>query len=88
MSRVAGGARGGKWPSLALHVQSGSGLPTEAPWINGGVARAGESLGVATPVNAALARLVDEVAASPERRAWFRGRPDRLVAEVNTTPRG
>lgn len=88
MGRAVRGARGGKWPSLALHVQAGWGLPTEAPWLNGGVAGAGSQLGVAAPVNAALARLVDEVASDPERRAWFRGRPDRLVAEVDAVSRG
>ncbi len=82
MSRVAGGARGGKWPSLAIHVRSGRGLPTEAPWLNGAVARTGESVAAPAPVNGVLARLVDEVASDAERRRWFRGRPDRLLAEV------
>ena len=88
MARAVRGARGGKWPSLALHVQAGWGVPTEAPWLNGGVALAGSRLNVGAPVNATLARLVDEVASNPERRAWFRGRPDRLVAEVNAASRG
>lgn len=87
MARVVGGARAGKSPSLRLHVQSAppdgpSVEPTEVAWMNGAVARAGERAGVATPVNALLAALVDEVAADPQRRAWFRGHPERLLAEL------
>ena len=77
LRRVVGSARGGKDPSLRGAVQAGP--PTEAGWLNGSVARAGASLGVPTPVNDALARLADEAAADPERRAWFRQRPDRLL---------
>ena len=79
VSRAIAGARGGKSPSLRLHVRGGGSGPTEAPWLNGAVAAAGARLGVPTPVNALLAALTDEVAASPERAAWFAGRPDRLA---------
>jgi hypothetical protein len=50
--------------------------------MNGAIARAGAGAGVATPVNARLAALVDEVAAHPARRAWFRGHPERLLGEL------
>ena len=50
--------------------------------MNGAVAEAGARVGVATPVNACLARLVDEIAADPARRAWFGGHPERLLAEL------
>jgi 2-dehydropantoate 2-reductase len=87
MTRIVGGARAGKSPSLRLHVRSAApGAPcaeqTEVEWMNGAVARAGTELGVAAPVNARLAALVEEVAARPDRRAWFGGRPDRLLAAV------
>jgi hypothetical protein len=49
--------------------------------MNGAVARAGERIGVRTPINARLAGLVEEVATDPGRRAWFRANPERLVAE-------
>ena len=77
LRRVVGSARGGKDPSLRGAVQLGG--PTEAGWLNGAVARAGTQLGVATPVNSALASLVEQAAADPVRRAWFRHRPDRLL---------
>ncbi len=77
LGRFVGGARGGKDPSLRAAV--GAGGPTEVAWLNGAVATAGAAAGVDTPVNAALARLVDEAAGDPARRDWFRGRPDRLL---------
>jgi len=44
--------------------------------------RRAAELGLAAPVNAVLARLVAEVMERPDRRAWFRERPDRLLAEL------
>ncbi|MGZ6269139.1 MAG: ketopantoate reductase family protein [Candidatus Limnocylindrales bacterium] len=85
MVRVVGRARAGKLPSLRAHVRAGGG-PSEAPWLNGAVARAGREAGVATPVNAGLAQLLDEVAGSADRRAWFRERPDRLLAALGAGP--
>jgi 2-dehydropantoate 2-reductase len=83
VSRAIAGARGGKSPSLRLHVRrDAAGVPTEAPWLNGAVAAAGLRAGVPVPVNACLAAVVDEVAADPERALWYRGRPDRLAAAV------
>ena len=81
LRRVVAGARGGKDPSLRIHVTTGSG-PSEVHWLNGAVVRAANRLGLMAPVNRRLTELVDEVATDPERRAWFRGRPDRLVEAV------
>lgn len=81
MRRVVGGARGGKDPSLRIHVTSGSG-PSEVHWLNGAVDRAANRLGLQAPVNRRLTELVDEVAADPDRRAWFKGRPDRLIEAI------
>jgi hypothetical protein len=39
-------------------------------------------VGVAAPLNRALAGLVDEVAGSPSRAAWFASRPDRLASAL------
>ena len=81
IGRVVAGARGGKSPSLRLHAGSSPG-PTEVQWLNGAVAREAERMGGRAPVNAALAEIVAEVVADPDRRAWFRDRPDRLVAAI------
>jgi 2-dehydropantoate 2-reductase len=77
LSRVVGSARGGKDPSLRAAIERGG--TSEVGWLNGAVARAAKDLGIAAPVNDALAGLVEEATADPERRAWFRGRPDRLL---------
>ncbi|HET7828759.1 MAG TPA: 2-dehydropantoate 2-reductase [Candidatus Limnocylindrales bacterium] len=82
VARGIAGARGGKSPSLRLHVRGGGSGPTEVAWLNGAVAAAGAAEGVPTPVNAALAGLVQEVAADPDRAAWFKGEPARLVEAV------
>lgn len=82
MRRVVGGARGGKAPSLLLHLRAGGG-PSESPWLNGGVARAGASAGVPTPVNAALAALVEAAAVDPSAWDRTRGRPGALLALLN-----
>lgn len=81
LGRVVSGARGGKSPSLRAHV-AGSDGPSEVAWLNGAVVAAGARCGIATPVNQVLAALVDEVATDPDRRAWFRGRGDRLRAAI------
>jgi 2-dehydropantoate 2-reductase len=87
-TRVVGGARGSKLPSLRLHMRSLGTAPamepTEVAWLNGAVARYGRQLGVPTPVNARLAELVEDVAAHPDRREWLRHRPERLLAEIAT----
>lgn len=92
LTRVVGGARAGKMPSLRLHLQSAPAdgpcaEQTEVAWMNGAVARMGSEAGVATPINARLAALVDEVATDPTRRAWFRGHPERLLADLAGTGR-
>ena len=87
VARAVAGARGGKLPSLRLHVRgggAGSGVPptdgpTEARWLNGAVAEAGARSGVPALVNAGLAALVDACATDPGRAAFFAGRPDRLA---------
>lgn len=79
---VAGSARGGKAPSLRGHVAASGPGPSEVAWLNGAVAERARSVGLEAPVNRRLSALVEEVLADPERRAWFRGRPDRLVAAL------
>jgi len=88
VSRAIGKARGGKPPSLRLHVRGEAPGPTEADWLNGAVARAGAKLGIPTPVNAGLAALVDEAAIDPARADWFAGRPDRLCEALEARGRG
>lgn len=86
VTRVVGGARGSKLPSLRLHIralgESAATEPTEVGWMNGAIALRARDLGLAAPVNARLAELVAEVAAEPEKRSYLRHRPDRFLAEM------
>jgi 2-dehydropantoate 2-reductase len=85
LPRFVGGARGGKPPSLRGHVQGrgdGDAGRSEVEWLNGAVVEHGRRIGVATPVNAALVALVQEVGRDPGRRAWFRGEPSRVAEAV------
>jgi 2-dehydropantoate 2-reductase len=81
LRRVIGGARGGKLPSLALHVRAEAG-PTEGPWMYGAVAAAARAKGVPAPVNETLARLLEEVALDPVRRAALRGNRTAFLAAI------
>jgi 2-dehydropantoate 2-reductase len=81
MARVVAMGRGGKSPSLRRHLQHGGG-PSEVDWLNGAVAATARRLGLPAPVNAGLAELVSECSRDAERWAWFRGRPERLLAAL------
>ncbi|MFH1475290.1 MAG: 2-dehydropantoate 2-reductase [Chloroflexota bacterium] len=87
LARIVGGARGGKSPSLRLHLRGGAGGPSEVAWLNGAVGRAGAALGVPTPVNDALAELVDAAAVDPDLAATLAAEPARIVDLVARPPR-
>jgi 2-dehydropantoate 2-reductase len=82
LRRVVVGARGGKSPSLRLHLRGGAEGPSEVAWLNGAVARAGAAQGVPVPVNAALAWLVDAATVDPVLAADLAADPARIVAAV------
>jgi 2-dehydropantoate 2-reductase len=91
VARAIGGARGGKSPSLRLHLRGGGTGPSEVRWLNGAVAATGARLDLRVPVNSTLAALVEAASADPERAAWWRGRPDRLrdaIDDAAAGPRG
>ena len=82
LRRVVVGARGGKSPSLRLHLRGGAEGPSEVAWLNGAVARAGAAHGTPAPVNAALAWLVDAATVDPVLAADLAADPARIVAAV------
>lgn len=55
---------------------------SEIPILNGAVAEAAARLGLPAPVNAAFSDLTQELLVDPERREWFRGHPERLIASM------
>jgi 2-dehydropantoate 2-reductase len=79
-------ARGSKPPSLLLDLRARKGR-TEVEALNGAIAAAGAAHGVPTPVNAAYARLVAEIARDPALGAAYRERPGALLAAVEAEER-
>ncbi len=79
--RVAG-ARGTKPPSLLLDLRAGK-PHTEVDYLNGAVSCAARDHGVAAPVNAVYARVLEDIAHMPQLWAKYRERPDTLAAEVD-----
>ncbi len=80
VSAVTSG-RGDKMPSFQIDLTSGKGK-SEVIYHNGAVAAAGQSMGVATPVNAALNDILLKLAREELDWREFDGRPQRLLAEV------
>jgi 2-dehydropantoate 2-reductase len=81
LGRRIASARGGRSPGMRADMQRGR---SEIADFNGAVARAGERLGVPTPVNRALTALTEDLAAHPGHRESFRGNPKGLVAWIQT----
>jgi 2-dehydropantoate 2-reductase len=77
--RMARG-RGGKPPTLRGDVQSGG--PSENQFLNGATVDLASRVGVKTPVNAALAELVDDVQESPVERNRFHENPEAMIAAL------
>lgn len=87
LAPIVARARGGKAPSLRLHLDAGRG-PSEVRWLNGAVVRAGTAAGIPTPVNAALAALVEAAVADPGVRGRLGGDPERLLAAIERAAHG
>ena len=81
LARRIAGARGSKAPSLLLDLRAMRNR-TEIEYLNGAVARAARTVGVAAPVNTVFARTVSDIAHMPQLWAKYRERPDALVADV------
>jgi len=74
---VAGG-RAEKLPSLLIELNRNSGQ-SEVDDLNGAVARAGQEVGVPTPVNATLAATVNLLTIMPSQRGAWHHNADRLI---------
>lgn len=74
--------RGDKMPSFHIDLATGKGR-SEVAFHNGAIAAAGRAAGVPTPVNAALNETLLRLTNGTADRAYFDGRPDRLLAVVD-----
>jgi 2-dehydropantoate 2-reductase len=73
--------RGEKMPSLYGDVERGN-VRTEAAWLYGAIAAAGDAINLETPVNRRLLRLMQAVLVNDRLRQAFRDSPDRLIRNV------
>ncbi len=79
---VAGG-RGDKPPSLLVDMRSGR-TQSEIDELNGAIVQAGKTIGMKTPVNAALVGIVHDLLERKADRAEWRHNIDQLVKLTGT----
>lgn len=78
LRRALGRGRGDKMPSLWHDLERGR-HQNEVTVLNGAVAREGERLGVAVPVNRTLTNVLLDLAEGRADREIYRGKPDALL---------
>ncbi len=79
MQPMAAAGRGDKPPSLLIDLRSGR-TKSEIDELNGAVVRAGQAIGVKTPINAALVNTLHDLLSGKVDRAEWRRNVDRLIA--------
>lgn len=77
MRAQVGRGRGGKMPSLYLDLEKGK-RKSEVEWYNGAIAKAGQEVGVSTPINKMLNNVLMEIVHKPDRWDFWRGDTLRL----------
>lgn len=80
-TRLLGGSRGHKMPSLHIDLHAGRGR-SEVGFLHGAVVRHGAEVGLPTPVNAALTAVLEGLTAGTEDVEAFRHRPEALLARL------
>ena len=81
MQKALGSGRGGKRPSFHIDLHSGRGV-TEVEALNGAVARFGARLGVPTPVNQALTKILTALARGKSPAEKWQRNPKALIRTV------
>jgi 2-dehydropantoate 2-reductase len=75
------GGRGSKMPSLHIDLANGR-TDSEIGALNGAIVRAGQVLGIATPVNRVLTDILSRLFAGELAWADYRGQPQKLLAQL------
>jgi len=78
-ARAAGSGRGSKMPSFHIDLHAGRGQ-SEVDYLNGAVVRAGEKLGIPTPVNRLLNDTLLALTAGSLPMGQFAGKPEALLS--------
>ncbi len=79
LSRAAGAGRGGKMPSFHIDLHAGR-KQSEVTYLHGAVVRAGEQVGVPTPVNRLLTETLLALTEGRIPLTEFARQPERLLA--------
>lgn len=87
LSKIVGGGRGEKMPSFHIDLHSGR-SQSEVEDLNGAVVRAGESLGIPTPVNRILTETLLKMIQGEIPRDAFAGNPEKLLNKFPTARPG
>jgi 2-dehydropantoate 2-reductase len=82
MKRMARSGRGNKLPSLLMDLTYGR-TQSEIDALNGAVARAGEAIGMQTPVNTQLTNIVQDLVAGKVDRAVWRRQTEKLAKIIS-----
>jgi 2-dehydropantoate 2-reductase len=78
MTKAIGGGRGGKMPSFHIDLHAGRGK-SEVDYLNGAVVRAGEKLGVPTPVNRVLTNTLLALTRGEQSMEAYSRKPEKLL---------
>lgn len=78
LSRAAGAGRGAKMPSFHIDLYAGR-TRSEVTYLHGAVVRAGERLGVPTPVNKLLTEILLDLTEKRLPLDAFAGQPEKLL---------
>jgi 2-dehydropantoate 2-reductase len=81
LARAAGSGRGGKMPSFHIDLHSGRGK-SEVEYLHGAVVRAGQKLGVPTPVNRVLTETLTALTRKEIPLEEFAHQPEKLLAKL------
>lgn len=81
IGRAAGSGRGAKMPSFHIDLHSGRGK-SEVDFLHGAVVRAGEKMGVPTPVNKVLTETLLSLANKEIPLDAFAGQPEKLIEKI------
>jgi len=86
LKKSLGSGRGGKMPSFHIDLYAGR-KQSEVEYLNGAIVRAGERLGIRTPVNRILTETLLAMTEGRIRKEDFSGQPEILISLIPESER-
>jgi 2-dehydropantoate 2-reductase len=83
LKKAVGSGRGAKMPSFHIDLHAGRGK-SEVDYLNGAVARFGQRLHIATPVNSTLNSILLALTAGEQPLDSYAHQPEKLLAAIPT----